>query len=176
MTTSGDGARIKVFGGIAPTSTSLSSGGGTGYVRNVTYNGIHDVSDDCKSACFQVTWYELIIYEIDAIELTQCYGQSNITACNLYPVRFRLHITASNRQANISVLKVWCHHFRHPFLELHRYIIKKIWSYSRHSCLQHSRCKSMISMISLQEIKNTKLFLLLGLHKHLCWEYKHHHA
>lgn len=58
MTTSGDGARIKVFGGIPPTSTSLSSGGGTGYVRNVTYNGIHDVSDDCKSASFQVTWYE----------------------------------------------------------------------------------------------------------------------
>ncbi|KAF4626191.1 hypothetical protein G7Y89_g11972 [Cudoniella acicularis] len=67
MTTSSDAARIKVWPGISPSSTSTSSGGGSGYVKNVTYNGMHDTS---------------VNY---AIELTQCYGQKDLTLCNQYP-------------------------------------------------------------------------------------------
>jgi galacturan 1,4-alpha-galacturonidase len=95
MTTSGDGARIKVYGSIPPTSTSVNSGG-TGYVRNVTYNGIHDISDDCKIQILELFSINLIALEIDAIELTQCYAQSNITACNLYPVSPHLHPTTKS--------------------------------------------------------------------------------
>lgn len=50
MITSGDAARIKIWSGNIPSNNSTSSGGGSGYVRNVTYNGIHDVSTDCE--CF----------------------------------------------------------------------------------------------------------------------------
>ncbi|PMD67414.1 glycoside hydrolase family 28 protein [Hyaloscypha bicolor E] len=67
MSNAGDGARIKVYPGAVPGSNSTSSGGGVGIVRNVTYNGMHDTGVDY------------------AIELTQCYGQSNVTLCNMYP-------------------------------------------------------------------------------------------
>ncbi|CAG8972355.1 hypothetical protein HYALB_00005023 [Hymenoscyphus albidus] len=59
MKTSGDGARIKVWSGVAPGSTVKDAGGGVGYVRNVTYNGMHNTKVDY------------------AIELTQCYSQKN---------------------------------------------------------------------------------------------------
>ena len=91
MVTTGDAARIKVYGGIPPNSTSLSSGGGTGIIRNVTYSTVIDQADNCK---FRI--YLLICCtrrpnsSTDAIELTQCYGQTNITACNLYPVSCHL--------------------------------------------------------------------------------------
>jgi galacturan 1,4-alpha-galacturonidase len=54
MVTSGDAARIKVYGGIPPTSTSLTSGGGTGFIRNVTYHTIIDQADNCKFPCLSL--------------------------------------------------------------------------------------------------------------------------
>jgi galacturan 1,4-alpha-galacturonidase len=50
MTNASDGARIKVWPGAIPNSNVTNAGGGTGYVRNVTYNGMHDVNDDCESS------------------------------------------------------------------------------------------------------------------------------
>lgn len=69
MTNASDGARIKVWPGTdTPFQPGLSGGGGSGYVKNVTYDSMHNTNND---------W---------AIELTQCYGQSNQTICNMYPV------------------------------------------------------------------------------------------
>lgn len=48
MSNASDGARIKVWPGVAPDNTAIGVGGGTGLVRNVTYNGMHDVNDDCR--------------------------------------------------------------------------------------------------------------------------------
>jgi galacturan 1,4-alpha-galacturonidase len=51
MTYSGDSARIKVYQDAIPGpdgTLPMTSGGGSGYVRNVTYDGMHDISDDCK--------------------------------------------------------------------------------------------------------------------------------
>lgn len=50
MTNASDGARIKVWPGAVLTSNLTNAGGGTGYVRNVTYNGMHDVNDDCEGS------------------------------------------------------------------------------------------------------------------------------
>jgi galacturan 1,4-alpha-galacturonidase len=67
MTNASDGARIKVWPGMAPTSTDLTSGGGSGHVKNVTYQNVH-------------------IENVDyAIEITQCYGATNLTVCSRYP-------------------------------------------------------------------------------------------
>lgn len=50
-------------------SADLQGGGGLGSVKNVVYD-------------------TLFIDNVDwAIELTQCYGQSNATLCTEYPVR-----------------------------------------------------------------------------------------
>lgn len=69
MSNASDGARIKVWPGIdTPFQPLLSGGGGSGYVRNVTYDTLRNDNNQ---------W---------AIELTQCYGQSNQTLCNEYPV------------------------------------------------------------------------------------------
>lgn len=59
-----DGARIKVWPGTpAALSGDLQGGGGSGIVRNVTYDG-------------------MTIDNVDyAIEVTQCYGQKNETLC-----------------------------------------------------------------------------------------------
>lgn len=58
------GARIKVWPGISSAlSGDLQGGGGSGRVSNITYDGIE-------------------ISNVDyAIEITQCYGQKNITLC-----------------------------------------------------------------------------------------------
>ncbi|KAI1843668.1 hypothetical protein JX266_010114 [Neoarthrinium moseri] len=68
MSNASDGARIKVWPGInsyqAPT---LSGGGGAGYVKNITYEKYYNHNND---------W---------AIEVNQCYGQSNKTLCQLFP-------------------------------------------------------------------------------------------
>jgi galacturan 1,4-alpha-galacturonidase len=70
MSNASDGARIKVWPGIyTDFQSNLNGGGGSGYVKNVTYDVLHNTNND---------W---------AIELTQCYGQSNLTLCNQYPVR-----------------------------------------------------------------------------------------
>lgn len=48
-------------------SEDLQGGGGLGSVKNVTYN-------------------QMYIENVDwAIEVTQCYGQKNLTLCNEYP-------------------------------------------------------------------------------------------
>lgn len=63
-----DGARIKVWPN-SPTALSgdLQGGGGSGEVSNVTYD-------------------TMIIDNVDyAIEVDQCYGQSNLTLCLEYP-------------------------------------------------------------------------------------------
>ncbi|KAJ9496310.1 hypothetical protein H2202_008268 [Exophiala xenobiotica] len=68
MSNATDGARIKVWpGSPSELSGDLQGGGGTGAVRNITYD----------------TFY---INNVDyAIEITQCYGQKNNTLCNEYP-------------------------------------------------------------------------------------------
>ncbi|OIW23885.1 exopolygalacturonase [Coniochaeta ligniaria NRRL 30616] len=68
MHNASDGARIKVWPN-APSAMSgdLQGGGGSGRVRNVTYE-------------------DFTIDNVDyAIEITQCYGQKNITLCQQYP-------------------------------------------------------------------------------------------
>ncbi|KAI1417486.1 glycoside hydrolase family 28 protein [Hypoxylon sp. FL1857] len=68
MTNASDFARIKVWPGIETNfQTHLAGGGGSGYVRNVTYDLLHSINND------------------RAITITQCYGQSNETLCNEYP-------------------------------------------------------------------------------------------
>ncbi|KAM7182914.1 exopolygalacturonase [Rhypophila sp. PSN 637] len=73
MINSTNGARIKVWQDI-PSSMSqdLQGGGGSGYVRNVTFEN------------FTV---ENVDY---AIEITQCYGQKNLTLCREFPSRLRM--------------------------------------------------------------------------------------
>jgi galacturan 1,4-alpha-galacturonidase len=69
MSNASDGARIKVWPGQYTTfQDNLNGGGGSGYVKNVTYDGLFNTNND---------W---------AIELTQCYGQNNLTLCNEFPV------------------------------------------------------------------------------------------
>ncbi|KAJ3338221.1 hypothetical protein HDU83_008242 [Entophlyctis luteolus] len=67
MTNASDGARIKVWPNVASTLNELAGGGGTGRVNNVTFDTFYNTNNDY------------------AIELTQCYGQSNLTLCNMYP-------------------------------------------------------------------------------------------
>ncbi|GAB7350821.1 hypothetical protein MBLNU459_g1356t1 [Dothideomycetes sp. NU459] len=68
MFNASDGARIKVWpGSPAALSGDLQGGGGTGRVRNITYD-------------------TLSVQNVDyAIEVTQCYGQKNLTLCNAFP-------------------------------------------------------------------------------------------
>ncbi|KAJ4393006.1 hypothetical protein N0V93_002210 [Gnomoniopsis smithogilvyi] len=73
MSNAGDGARIKVWPGIESTlSTLLNGGGGSGYVKNVTYQLFNNTNND---------W---------SIEVNQCYGQSNATLCELYPSKMTI--------------------------------------------------------------------------------------
>ncbi|KAL1999933.1 hypothetical protein VTN02DRAFT_3789 [Thermoascus thermophilus] len=68
MSNASDGARIKVWPGVASAmSEDLQGGGGSGRVRNITYDTMR---------IDNVDW---------AIELTQCYGQDNATLCHEYP-------------------------------------------------------------------------------------------
>lgn len=68
MHNASDGARIKVWPNTASAlSGDLQGGGGSGIVNNITYDG-------------------MIIDNVDyAIEITQCYGQKNLTLCLEYP-------------------------------------------------------------------------------------------
>ncbi|KAB5578770.1 exopolygalacturonase [Coniochaeta sp. 2T2.1] len=68
MFNASDGARIKVWPN-APSAMSgdLQGGGGSGRVRNITFE-------------------DFLIDNVDyAIEITQCYGQKNITLCQQFP-------------------------------------------------------------------------------------------
>ncbi|TRX93433.1 hypothetical protein FHL15_005708 [Xylaria flabelliformis] len=67
MSNASDGARIKIWPGVPPNTTGSSSGGGAGYVRNITYELFNNTNND---------W---------AIELTQCYFASSQEACKQYP-------------------------------------------------------------------------------------------
>ena len=63
-----DGARIKVWpGSPSELSGDLQGGGGSGRVNNITYDTMTVANADY------------------AIEITQCYGQKNLTLCNEYP-------------------------------------------------------------------------------------------
>ncbi|KAK7698149.1 hypothetical protein SLS64_012824 [Diaporthe eres] len=68
MHNASDGARIKVWPNVASAlSGDLQGGGGSGRVDNITYDG-------------------MFIDNVDyAIEITQCYGQKNLTLCLEYP-------------------------------------------------------------------------------------------
>ncbi|KAK3392735.1 exopolygalacturonase [Podospora didyma] len=68
MHNASDGARIKVWPNTASAmSGDLQGGGGSGRVRNITYE-------------------DMTVDNVDyAIEITQCYGQRNLTLCQLYP-------------------------------------------------------------------------------------------
>ncbi|KAH6669239.1 PGX, glycoside hydrolase family 28 protein [Halenospora varia] len=68
MHNASDGARIKVWPNTASAlSGDLQGGGGSGMVQNITYD-------------------TMLIDAVDyAIEVDQCYGQSNLTLCLEYP-------------------------------------------------------------------------------------------
>lgn len=68
MHNASDGARIKVWPNTASAlSGDLQGGGGDGRVNNITYDG-------------------MLIDNVDyAIEITQCYGQKNVTLCLEFP-------------------------------------------------------------------------------------------
>ncbi|KAI6092542.1 glycoside hydrolase family 28 protein [Hypoxylon rubiginosum] len=80
MTNASDFARIKVWPGVNTNfQTHLTGGGGSGYVRNVTYDLLYSNNND------------------RAITITQCYGQSNETLCNQYPANLTIEdITMKN--------------------------------------------------------------------------------
>ncbi|PYI03445.1 Exopolygalacturonase precursor [Aspergillus sclerotiicarbonarius CBS 121057] len=68
MFNASDMARIKVWPGTpSALSADLQGGGGSGSVKNITYD---------------TAFIDNVDY---AIEVTQCYGQDNITLCNEYP-------------------------------------------------------------------------------------------
>ncbi|CAO2649859.1 Nn.00g011510.m01.CDS01 [Neocucurbitaria sp. VM-36] len=86
MSNASDGARIKVWPGSASAlSGDLQGGGGSGAVSNVTYDG-------------------MVLSNVDyAIEITQCYGQKNITLCNQYPSNLTISdITIKNFSGTTS--------------------------------------------------------------------------
>ncbi|OKL62514.1 Exopolygalacturonase X-1 [Talaromyces atroroseus] len=99
MFNASDGARIKVWPGISSElSADLQGGGGSGSVQNVTYDTMY---------VDNVDW---------AIELTQCYGQSNVTLCNEYPSNLTISdilfknftgVTATAEDPNIATLVCW---------------------------------------------------------------------
>ncbi|KAI1104685.1 glycoside hydrolase family 28 protein [Jackrogersella minutella] len=80
MTNASDFARIKVWPGIETNfQTHLAGGGGSGYVRNVTYDLLHSINND------------------RALTITQCYGQSNETLCNEFPANLTIEdVTMKN--------------------------------------------------------------------------------
>jgi galacturan 1,4-alpha-galacturonidase len=82
MSNASDGARIKVWPGISSAlSGDLQGGGGSGAVSNITYD-------------------TMSISNVDyAIEITQCYGQKNLTLCNQFP-------------SNLTISDVTIKHFK----------------------------------------------------------------
>lgn len=86
MHNASDGARIKVWPN-APSALSgdLQGGGGTGRVNNITFDGM------------------LIDNVAYAIEVTQCYGQKNLTLCLEYPSTLTIsNITIKNMNGTTS--------------------------------------------------------------------------
>ena len=89
MSNATDGARIKVWPGVqSALSGDLQGGGGSGMVKDVVYDG-------------------MTIANVDyGIEITGCYGQSNLTLCNEFPVGFPPFLPF----ISISVVQ-FSHHF-----------------------------------------------------------------
>ncbi|KAI4617003.1 Exopolygalacturonase [Alternaria ethzedia] len=86
MSNASDGARIKVWPGASSAlSGDLQGGGGGGAVKNITYDG-------------------MTISNVDyAIEITQCYGQKNLTLCNQFPSNLTISdITVKNFHGTTS--------------------------------------------------------------------------
>ena len=84
-----DGARIKIWPGAIGNSTN--TGGGSGWVRNVTYDGMHNYNND---------W---------AIEMTQCYFAPNQTACNEHPVcSVAVHPNSADSPRLRSLSRTFC--------------------------------------------------------------------
>jgi galacturan 1,4-alpha-galacturonidase len=86
MSDASDGARIKVWpGSSAALSGDLQGGGGSGAVSNITYD-------------------TMVLSNVDyAIEITQCYGQKNITLCNQFPSNLTISdITIKNFSGTTS--------------------------------------------------------------------------
>lgn len=54
MNNAGDGARIKVWPGLLPDAPANASGGGSGHVRNVTYEKFGVQNVDCEFYAFTV--------------------------------------------------------------------------------------------------------------------------
>ncbi|CBF78078.1 hypothetical protein AN8761.2 [Aspergillus nidulans FGSC A4] len=96
MYNASDMARIKVWPGVASAmSEDLQGGGGLGSVSNITYEDMYIENVD---------W---------AIEITQCYGQKNMTLCNEYPSNLTISdvyisnmygTTSSARDPNIGTI------------------------------------------------------------------------
>lgn len=86
MSNASDGARIKVWpGSPAELSGDLQGGGGSGKVENIIYGN-----------------YKLTNVDY-AIEVTQCYGQDNLTLCNEYPSNLTIsNIKMSNFKGTTS--------------------------------------------------------------------------
>lgn len=86
MSDASDGARIKVWpGSPSELSGDLQGGGGTGYVKNITYDTFKVANVDY------------------AIEVTQCYGQKNTTLCNQYPSSLTINdVVFNNFQGTAS--------------------------------------------------------------------------
>ncbi|KAG8623669.1 hypothetical protein KVT40_008645 [Elsinoe batatas] len=88
-----DGARIKVWpGAAAALSGNLQGGGGSGRVKNIIYD-------------------TMVVNNADyAIEVTQCYGQKNLTLCQKFPSSLTIEDvsirnikgTTSSRYKNVS--------------------------------------------------------------------------
>lgn len=86
MHNASDAARIKVWPNTpSALSGDLQGGGGEGRVNNITYDGI-------------------LIDNVDyAIEITQCYGQSNTTLCLEYPSPLTIsNVTIKNLSGTTS--------------------------------------------------------------------------
>ncbi|KAI5864541.1 glycoside hydrolase family 28 protein [Durotheca rogersii] len=82
MADASDFARIKVWPGVHTRfQTHLAGGGGSGRVRNVTYDLLRSANND------------------RAITITQCYGQSNKTLCNEFPANLTIE--------DITIKNVW---------------------------------------------------------------------
>ncbi|KAM7194654.1 exopolygalacturonase [Naviculisporaceae sp. PSN 640] len=67
------GASIQAWPEISPTlSPDLQGGGGSGLIRNITFE-------------------DITISNVDyAIEITHCYGQKNLTMCQMFPSKVRI--------------------------------------------------------------------------------------
>ncbi|PQE19295.1 Polygalacturonase protein [Rutstroemia sp. NJR-2017a BVV2] len=55
MTNATDGARIKIWPGVAAGTTGSTAGGGTGYVRNITYDTYQNKNNDPLTQCYSTT-------------------------------------------------------------------------------------------------------------------------